>query len=94
MSGKLVELPPVIDLGGPAQWAWLPGGSVPYGVIIDHGSHRLMVPWIRYEGVASPFTLDSLLPLTLVEPVTCGLCGRVGRIKGGCWLPEGGGARG
>jgi hypothetical protein len=67
--------------------------ALPAGVVLDHGDHSLLVPWAvcdaaGVDGVV--FTLDSLVPLTVVEPVSCCLCAAAGRIVDGAWVPEGG----
>lgn len=98
-------LPMVLKIGEwPAFWLWAltPEGErlsehgVPAGVVINHGDHACLVPWVPLPGETRRFTLDSLLPLTVVEPVTCTLCGTAGRIERGGWLPdaEGGVERG
>lgn len=60
--------------------------QLPAGVLIDHGDHTLLVPWVPIVG-GQQFTLDSLRPLRVVEHITCGTCGRAGWISGGAWLP-------
>lgn len=87
-----------------AFWVWalaedgapLSEVGVPVGVVIDHGDHAVLVPWVPVPGDTRQFTLDSLLPLTVVESVTCTTCGTTGRIERGAWLPdaEGGVERG
>jgi hypothetical protein len=90
---------PVLHLGGPATWLWAKDADVetdlPAGVVVDHGDHKMLVSWVPTGGAsASAFTLDSLIPLTVVEPVRCTLCPLQGRIVEGKWLPEESGARG
>lgn len=80
----------------PVAWVWWAGDDMvverpegarlPAGVLFDHGDHTLLVPWTPYLGVRH-FTLDTLIPLTVVEPVTCGACGLAGRIAAGAWRP-------
>lgn len=90
----------------PARWAWMvkdPAdgtrdrvGSTPCGVELDHGGHTSLVVWVPAEGAGDgpPFTIESLVPLTVVEPVACPLCQIVGRIEAGAWVPTEGGERG
>jgi hypothetical protein len=102
-----VVLPESVMLGDfEAAWQWSPGaellraggdapGRLPTGVLIDHGDHNLLVSWVAPGEARPAFTLDSLLPLTVVEEATCPMCGVAGRIERGEWLPaEGGVARG
>lgn len=89
----------VLHLGGPVTWLWAKAADtekdLPAGIMIDHGTHNMLVTWIPVSGAPhAQFTLDSLVPLTVVEPVRCTLCPRWGRIVEGAWLPEEGGARG
>ena len=94
--------------GWPARFVWLTRvddagefeqGSTPAAVLISHPptfgapAHTMLVPWVPVEGApGEPFTLDSLAPLTVVQTVTCTICGVSGRIDNGAWLPtEGGG---
>lgn len=86
-------LPLTVDLDGTTgRWLWVePRGVVPVGVILDHGDHNLMVCWATYAGGPPRewlVTLESLLPLTVAEPVRCGICRTQGRIVGGAWLPS------
>lgn len=87
---------PLVD-GLLLDWVWAnPRGELPAGVLIDHGDHKVLVLWSTYAGgpSAPAFTLDSLLPLSVLEDVICG-CGMVGRIELGAWRPaKGGGGRG
>lgn len=82
----------------PAELAWsnTHPSALPAGLLVDHGDHTVLLPWApvaRWDGPV--FTLDSLVPLTIVEQVTCVICGVSGRIEQGAWLPaEGGVARG
>lgn len=100
-------LPATLTLDGhTAKWVW--GtlddprgadepriGAVPAGMLIDHGDHTLLVPWVALDGVdVVPFTLDSLLPLTLLERVACAICGDAGFVRAGAWVPESEVARG
>lgn len=81
--------------GSRVRWTWngAPGDGLPTGVVVDHGDHDLLVPWVPFPGGPERvFTLDSLFPLTVVEQVRCGLCSAVGRIEQGAWLPSKGGA--
>lgn len=73
-----------------ARWTWAEGAAVPSGIVLDHGDHELLVPW---AGGGDVFTLDSLLPLTVVEQVRCTMCEAEGRIERGAWLPSKDGAR-
>lgn len=96
-------LPAEVELDGRvALWVWLGEASVtgppqpgliPAGVMLDHGDHKMLVPWAGdYPRV---FTLDSLLPLTVVGSIDCSTCGASGQITDGAWVPsEKGGARG
>lgn len=85
-------LPLSIDVSGmTGSWLWTrPRGVLPVGVLLDHGDHMMMVTWSAYAGVAPEYvmTLDSLLPLTVIEPVRCETCGMQGRIEQGAWLPD------
>lgn len=95
----MTVLLPVLNLGGPSTWLWSKDADtekdLPAGVVVDHGDHRMLVSWVPVGGEsAAAFTLDSLIPLTVVEPVRCTLCPRRGRIVEGVWLPEESGARG
>lgn len=95
----MTALPPELVLGGNrAVWVWWTesdprvvevakqAGELPAGLLIDHGDHTLLVPWVPVQGCRQ-FTLDSLLPLTVKEHITCGACGRAGWITGNAWLP-------
>lgn len=89
---------PQLRLGQPpAQWVWSAGdgdlnvndpgtGAIPAGVLLDHGDHTLLVAWVP-AFAAAPFTLESLLPLTVRELVACPTCGSAGHVSGGAWLP-------
>lgn len=64
-------------------------GRLPVAATVDHGDHVMLVQWVAVDGdTASTFTLDSLLPLTVVETVRCRRCGVQGRIEQGTWVPE------
>lgn len=77
-------------------------GAIPAGLVIHHlypTPHKVVVAWAAVElpGGAPHFvfTLESLVPLTVREPVACLLCGVVGRIVTGAWVPaESGGIGG
>lgn len=77
-------------------------GALPGAVLIEHPprfgapvAHTMLVPWVPVEGApGEPFILDSLVPLTVVQTVTCNICGVSGRIESGEWLPAEGGGRG
>jgi hypothetical protein len=69
-------------------WEWIEGvrpGSLPAGLVVDHGDHDMRVVWAGVNEDAQ-FTLDSLLPLTVVEVVQCTICGVTGRIVEGEWV--------
>lgn len=92
-------LPLTLELDGKvAHWAWAaPRGVLPVGVVIDHDDHVMLVSWASYAGGPGPeyrLTLDSLQPLTVLEPVRCTICGLTGQIEQGAWLPaeDGGGS--
>lgn len=93
----------------PAEWLWTThddltataepalAGSIPAAVVLDHGDHNAVVAWapIIVGGVrAAPFTLESLVPLTIGEPLPCPHCGVTGRIEQGRWVPVEGGQGG
>lgn len=91
----------------PARWAWMvtdpagdnPGvrlGATPCGVELVHDGHSMLLTWVPTEGQpdGQPFTVESLFPLTVVEPVACPRCQIVGRIEAGAWMPAEGGERG
>lgn len=86
----MTALPAAPELAGNrAVWIWNsddPTVLLPSGVLIDHGDHTLLVAWIP-TGSGKTFTLDSLLPLSIVEVVDCSACGSGGRIREGAWLP-------
>jgi hypothetical protein len=63
-----------------------PAGCLPAGVLVDHGDHTMLVPWVPH-GELPQFTLESLVPLTVAELVVCPTCARSGWITGGAWLP-------
>lgn len=91
-------LPEQFELGGHAAWwQWDTDlgatASVPSGLLIQHTepeAHLLEVRWCGASGAG--FTLDSLLPLTVVERLTCPVCQVSGRIDRGEWQPAEGGA--
>lgn len=84
MTSLAVELAGVAG----AEWEWVASdASVPAGVVVDHGDHEMLVSWVARSEGAVVFTLDSLVPLTVVELVWCRLCGVEGRIEQGAWLP-------
>lgn len=88
---------PVVLGGRRTRWTWLDengqltprpvAGQLPGGLVVDHGDHTLLVPWVPVNGLPA-FTLDSLMPLTIVEFVDCVICGTKGRIVEGTWLPS------
>ena len=96
----MTGLPKELVLGGHrAVWVWgTPDdphataeprtGVIPCAVLIDHGDHTMLVPWVELAAGGTPFTLESLLPLTVREHVECPTCGRTGYISGGAWLPQ------
>lgn len=111
MTGQAVDFTAPVDLVGVSgAWVWATmssptvdarpvlTGSIPVGIALDHGDHRCLVAWAESpaHGVVVPFTLDSLMPLTVREPVSCSLCAVTGRISAGTWVPalEGGVERG
>jgi hypothetical protein len=62
-------------------------GVIPCALLVDHGDHTMLVPWVPVDGApGEPFTLERLVPLTLTEQVTCMTCGVSGRIRRGLWL--------
>lgn len=82
-------LPEPVELGGDATFLFAVDAhpsALPSGVSIDHGDHVLVVPWAGVDVV--PFTLDSLMPLTVVEQVSCTGCAATGWITAGKWLPS------
>lgn len=86
----MIGLPAEVLLGPElvGEWEWLEGarsGSLPAGLVVDHGDHDMRVEWAGAEP-ALRFTLDSLLPLTVVEVVQCTICGVSGRIVEGEWV--------
>lgn len=86
-------LPLTIDLTGmTGHFVWAePRGVLPVGVVLDHGDHNSLVCWATYAGGPPQqwlVSLESLVPLTVAEPVRCGICKTQGRIVGGEWLPE------
>lgn len=99
-------LPVVMNIGGQsATWVWgtrddvhgeaVPRtGTIPAGLLVDHGDHLLLVPWAEVGGMRPEVTLESLQPLTLGGVVRCPTCGKVGRVERGAWLPEAGAVRG
>ena len=93
-------LPQVLNLGAfQATWVFAPDverteSTIPTGVVVNHLTHTVLVPWVSTDAAPSAFTLDSLVPLTVVEPFTCSICGVRGRIVEGAWVPAEGGARG
>lgn len=92
----------------PAQWVWLTTddpdevkepttGVIPGGVRLDHGDHTVLVAWcpVTIAGTpVVPFTLECLVPLTIVEPIPCPQCGITGRIESGRWMASEGGQGG
>lgn len=91
----------------PAEWLWTtddicsaepsPAGTIPAGVVLDHGDHNAVVAWapvVVAGEVAEPFTLEALVPLTIGEPLPCPHCGVTGRIEQGRWVPVEGGQGG
>jgi hypothetical protein len=95
-SAKFVWLTRAADEAGTERV-----GALPAAVLIEHPpsfgapAHTMLVPWVPVEGSpGEPFTLESLAPLTVVQPVTCSICGVSGRIESGAWLPTEGGGRG
>lgn len=91
-------LPVTMSVSGmTGRWVWMePRGILPAGVVLDHGDHNVMIAWATYAGGPARnmlVTLESLVPLTILEDVRCGVCGSTGRIVEGAWLPtEGGGS--
>ena len=82
-------------LSDPAEGPPVRVGAVPCAVQLDHGGHQFLVTWVPAEGAAgAAFTPTSLLPLTVVEPMTCSECQVTGRIEAGAWVPTEGGERG
>ena len=85
-----VELAP----GHTAQWVWQQDVSrehgIPAGVILRHGACALYVAWSDdggpYADDDQRWDLVSLVPLTLVQGVTCPRCGRTGIIDQGRWV--------
>lgn len=95
----MTGLPSELVLGGNrAVWVWWTAadprvleqpavpGAIPAGVLVDHGDHTMLVPWVPV-GQLERFTLLSLLPLAVRELVVCPTCSRAGYISGGAWLP-------
>lgn len=67
-------------------------GVMPAALLVDHGDHTMLVPWVPVEGApGEPFTLEALIPLTLTEQITCMTCQVSGRIRRGRWVPAEGG---
>ncbi len=64
------------------------GAKVPVGVLIDHGDHNALVTWATVGGFEGRFTIDSLVPLTVNEPVGCAMCEQQGNISAGQWVPS------
>lgn len=94
MKGSTLTPRPQVDGLAGVQWVWMTVddgetiGSIPGAVMIEHGDHRLLAPWVAVPGAPVVFTMDSLVPLSLREKVWCTLCGRAGWIERGAWLPE------
>jgi len=67
-------------------------GVIPCALLVDHGDHTMLVPWVPVDGApGEPFTLERLVPLTLTEAVTCMTCGVSGQIRRGRWVCAEGG---
>lgn len=84
-------IPASLDLGGGMTAAFLavPGAAIPWGLVLRHGVHRIVVPWAERPGVEVPtWTLLSLDPVSLLEPVMCPLCGVCGRVRDGAWIAQ------
>lgn len=62
-------------------------GAIPAGVIIDHGEHTMILTWVDLPVTDGRLTLESLQPLTIVEPVHCSACNITGKIERGAWVP-------
>ncbi len=92
---------PVPDLGGRrASWLWrtatdeltevpdaAAAASIPVGLNFDHGDHNSIILWAPVDVYPAAFSVESLAPLTIAEPVHCPICGVVGWIAGGQWVP-------
>lgn len=97
MSSSSSVLPPLVVLAGSpltGRWVWAGRAeerpAVPAGILVDHGDHTTLIAWAAVPGLndgRSLFSLESLKPLTVVEPAHCGTCGLSGRIEQGAWLP-------
>ncbi len=80
-----------------ASFVWREGTDrirgIPVGVLERHGACAVYVSWVHDTRVdmataaATAWTLRSLVPLTLIEPILCPQCSVVGRIIEGRWVP-------
>ncbi len=81
-----------------------PAVGIPTGLVLVHRnarnpflSCRAYFSWAkdpssadwRLSNPTHLWTLVSLRPLTLAEPIVCILCGEVGRIEDDKWIPSG-----
>ena len=80
----------MLDLGAghTATMVSQEGAAIPSGAVIRHGALAQYVRWATLPGdsrAGHVWTLDSLVPLTLLEPIVCTACGGVGHIVEGRW---------
>lgn len=88
--------PFTLGYGHVGSWLWRKSVSretgVPFGLVESHGGCSVVLLWAPADDdsgfdVRELWTVESLIPLTLVEYLHCPGCDIVGAIRGGWWVP-------
>lgn len=87
---RLARSPLDLGNGVEARLVWTsPDAAIPAAVVLRHGVCAAVIPWAGLAGAYDAherWTLESLQPLALTEPVRCEDCGLEGLVRDGRWI--------